>query len=52
MSSPSYRLVIDMGDPDGATIISTCSRSGLPFDGHYGDFIGPWLDNAGAPVVD
>ena len=44
-SSPSYRLVIDMGDLDGATIISTTGQSGLPFDGHYGDFIGPWLDN-------
>jgi len=44
-SSPSYRLVIDMGDLDGATIIQTTGQSGLPFDGHYGDFIGPWLDN-------
>ncbi len=45
VSSPSYRLVIDMGDLDGATIIQTTGQSGLPFDGHYGDFIGPWLDN-------
>jgi penicillin amidase len=44
-SSPSYRLVIDMGDMDGATIIQTTGQSGLPFDGHYDDFIGPWLDN-------
>jgi penicillin amidase len=44
-SSPSYRLAIDMGDLDGATIIQTTGQSGLPFDSHYGDFINPWLNN-------
>jgi penicillin amidase len=44
-SSPSYRLVIDMGNLDGATIIQTTGQSGLPFDAHYGDFIDRWLNN-------
>jgi penicillin amidase len=39
---PSYRLLIDMSDPDGARIITTTGQSGNPFDGHYGDMIDPW----------
>lgn len=39
---PSYRLLIDMGDPDGARIVSTTGQSGNPFDRHYGDMIEPW----------
>jgi penicillin amidase len=39
---PSYRLLIDMGDPDGARIVTTTGQSGNPFDAHYGDLIEPW----------
>jgi penicillin amidase len=40
---PSYRLTIDMADPDGATIVQTTGQSGNPFDRHYGDLIEDWL---------
>jgi penicillin amidase len=49
-SSPSYRLVVDMGDLDGASIIHTTGQSGLPFDAHYGDYIDKWLANVGLPL--
>jgi len=49
-SSPSYRLVIDMGDMDNATILNTTGESGLPFDSHYGDLISPWLTNQPVPL--
>ncbi len=39
---PSYRLLINMGDLDGARIVSTTGQSGNPFDAHYGDMIEPW----------
>lgn len=39
---PSYRLLIDMKDPDGARIVTTTGQSGNPFDAHYGDMIEPW----------
>jgi penicillin amidase len=49
-SSPSYRLAIDLADLDGATILQTTGQSGVPFDGHYGDFITRWLENAPLPL--
>lgn len=49
-SSPSYRLVIDMGDLDGASFIQTTGQSGLPFDRHYGDLIDDWLGNTGLVI--
>jgi penicillin amidase len=49
-SSPSYRLVIDMSHLDQATILNTTGQSGLPFDGHYGDFIERWLSNQPLPL--
>jgi len=39
---PSYRLLIDMTDLDGARIVTTTGQSGNPFDRHYNDLIGPW----------
>ena len=39
---PSYRLAIDLADPDGARIVQTTGQSGNPFDGHYGDLIDEW----------
>jgi acyl-homoserine lactone acylase PvdQ len=34
-----------MSDLDSATILQTTGQSGVPFDGHYGDFIARWLSN-------
>ena len=42
-NGPSYRLAIDMGDLDGAGIVTTTGQSGNPFDRHYGDLINSWL---------
>ena len=39
---PSYRLLIDMSDLDGARIVSTTGQSGHPFDRHYTDQIESW----------
>jgi penicillin G amidase len=39
---PSYRLLIDMTDLDGARIITTTGQSGNPFDRHYNDMIDHW----------
>ena len=39
---PSYRLLIDMGDIDGARIVITTGQSGNPFHAHYDDQIDPW----------
>jgi len=41
---PSYRLTIDMRDLDGARLIITTGQSGNPFDRHYNDQIGPWIE--------
>ena len=49
-SAPSYRLVVDMSDLDGATILQTTGQSGQPFDAHYGDLIQRWLDNDPLPL--
>jgi len=43
-NGPSYRLTIDMADLNGARIVITTGQSGNPFDGHYGDMIGRWLN--------
>ncbi|HSL32263.1 MAG TPA: penicillin acylase family protein [Candidatus Limnocylindrales bacterium] len=46
---PSYRLVLDMGDPDGAMIVQTTGQSGNPFDSHYGDMIDEWASGTLVP---
>jgi penicillin amidase len=43
VAGPSYRLVVDMGDLDGARAIQTTGQSGVPFDTHYGDLAGDYL---------
>jgi penicillin G amidase len=50
VAGPSYRLVIDMGNLDGASIIQTTGQSGVPFDAHYGDLVGDWLANRDVPL--
>jgi penicillin amidase len=47
---PSYRLLIDMGDPDGARVVQTTGQSGNPFDAHYGDLIDEWVEGRYAPL--
>jgi penicillin amidase len=49
-SAPSYRLVIDMSNLDGATILQATGQSGEPFDVLYGDYIQRWLDNDPLPL--
>jgi penicillin amidase len=49
-NGPSYRLVVDMGDLDGATIVTTTGQSGNPFDRHYGDLIDSWLSGTTVPL--
>ena len=49
-AGPSYRLAVDMGDLDGARVIITTGESGIPFDSHYDDMIGPWLRNETVPL--
>lgn len=47
---PSYRLVVEMAQPDGATIIDTTGQSGVPFDDHYGDLISTYLAGKTVPL--
>jgi penicillin amidase len=47
---PSYRLDLDMGDLDGARIVQTTGQSGNPFDRHYGDLIGAWVEGRQVPL--
>jgi len=47
---PSYRLSINMADPDGAQIVQTTGQSGNPFDRHYGDLIDDWLTGQTVPL--
>jgi len=47
---PSYRLVIDMKDLDGARLVITTGQSGNPFDRHYNDQIDRWRDGLALPM--
>ena len=47
---PSYRLSIDMANPDAAQIVQTTGQSGNPFDRHYGDLIDDWLAGRTVPL--
>ena len=47
---PSLRFAIDMSDLDGARAIITTGQSGNPFDRHYNDMVGPWLDGETVPL--
>ena len=47
---PSYKLLIDMSDVDGARIVQTTGQSGNPGDSHYGDLIQPWAEGATVPL--
>ncbi len=47
---PSYRLVIDLADLDGARLVITTGQSGNPFDRHYGDLIDEWASGQTVPL--
>lgn len=46
---PSYRLLVDMTDLDGARIVITTGQAGNPFDGHDADQIDPWRSGETLP---
>ncbi len=46
---PSYRLDIDMGNLDGARIVTTTGQGGNPFGPHYGDLARDWLSGVQVP---
>jgi penicillin amidase len=49
-SGPEYRLVVDLGDLDGATTILTTGESGLPGTPHYDDMVDPWVNGTYLPL--
>ncbi len=48
---PSYRFDIDLGNLDGARIITTTGQAGNPTDAHYGDLIDDWLAGRQVPLA-
>jgi penicillin amidase len=50
VSGPEYRLVVDMGDLDGATTVLTTGQSGLPGSPHYDDMVDPWVTGTYLPL--
>ncbi|MBI3745769.1 MAG: penicillin acylase family protein [Chloroflexi bacterium] len=49
-NGPSYRLTVDMSNPDAARIVTTTGQSGNPFDRHYGDLIDLWSSGGTVPL--
>ena len=49
-NGPSYRLTVDMSNPDAARIVTTTGQSGNPFDRHYGDLIDLWASGGTIPL--
>ncbi len=47
---PSYRLLVDLSDLDGARIVITTGQSGHPFATHYHDQIDPWRNGDTLPL--
>ncbi len=47
---PSYRLLLDLSDLDGARIVITTGQSGHPFAIHYADQIEPWRNDDTLPL--
>jgi penicillin amidase len=47
---PSYRLLLDLSDLDGARIVITTGQSGHPFAPHYNDQIEPWRNGDTLPL--
>jgi len=49
-NGPSYRLAIDLGRLDEATIVTTTGQGGNPFGRHYGDLVDDWLAGRSVPL--
>jgi penicillin amidase len=47
---PSYRLLVDLSDLDGARIVITTGQSGQPFAPHYDDQIDAWRNGETLPL--
>jgi penicillin amidase len=47
---PSYRLLVDLSDLDGARIVITTGQSGHPFATHYDDQIDAWRNGDTLPL--
>ena len=47
---PSYRLLVDLSDLDGARIVITTGQSGNPFATHYKDQIDTWRNGDSLPL--
>ena len=47
---PSYRLLVDLADLDGARIVITTGQSGHPFAPHYNDQIDAWRNGDTLPL--
>ena len=39
---PSLRALYDLGDPARSRVMHCSGQSGLPWSGHFRDFLGPW----------
>jgi penicillin amidase len=50
VSGPEYRLVVDLGDLDGAATVLTTGESGLPGSPHYDDMVDPWVRGVHLPL--
>jgi penicillin amidase len=46
---PSMRMVVDLGDVDGGTWVTTTGSSGHPGHRHYGDQLPAWVDGRTFP---
>jgi penicillin G amidase len=47
---PSFRMVVDLADPDGGTGIHTTGQSGHAFHRHYDDMAAPWARGETKPM--
>lgn len=50
MAGPSYRHIVDLGDPEASRWIIAGGTSGDPRSPHYADQIEPWLRGAYRPM--
>jgi penicillin amidase len=50
MVGPSYRQIVDLGDPDGSRWIIAGGASGDPRSPHYADQVEAWLQGAYRPM--
>ena len=49
--APSYRQVVDLGDPSGSMAVNTTGQSGHPASPHYADLLPLWLRGDYHPML-